>query len=107
MHIQNYLATLEFVNRERAARGLAPLDHLPAGRPGAMTDCVIARAIPGARVGAKTFDAGKGPHQALPGKVKTFVHAFDWENGPAHGERDPASLVEGGIDDDKGCLVPV
>jgi hypothetical protein len=36
--------------------------------------------------------------------VARFVGAFDFEGSVRGG--DPAVLVEGGIDDDKGCLVP-
>jgi hypothetical protein len=42
--------------------------------------------------------------------VSAFVSSFDvggWTRGPVgSAELDPACLVEGGIEDDKGCLVP-
>jgi hypothetical protein len=111
MHIRNYLATLAYVNRQRAALGLAPLERLPAGRRGDPNDCAIARALPGATV-RDTLDLPGRARRKLPARVRSFVHSFDREEqGPrgvfAIGERDPADIVEGGIDDEKGDLVPV
>ena len=106
MHIRAYLAALEFVNEERAARGLAPLDRLPEGLPGIAADCVIARALPGSRVGANTFDdRATDTRKVLPREVSRFVRAFDGESMPFR-TCDPATLVDGGIDDEKGALVP-
>ena len=106
MHIGDYLATLDFVNRQRAARGLEPLDHLPEGSPGDSRDCVIARAVPGSRV-TRIISSNDGrPAVVPPRAVRSFISAFD-RQGLTQGKAvsDPGKLVDGGIDDDKGCLV--
>ena len=103
MHIRSYLSALEYVNAKRESLGLPPLERLPVGRPGDMQRCVIARAVPGAAV--NTHLEHPQVMEKLPGEVSTFVMAFDSE-GIHRGQRcDPAKLVDGGIDDDKGCLV--
>jgi hypothetical protein len=103
MHIRPYLATLAFVNRERARIGLPALERLPEGRPGDPRDCVIARTLPGALVAGMLAVPGQPP-RVLPPEVARFVACFDSEGSLRGG--DPAVLVDGGIDDDKGCLVP-
>jgi hypothetical protein len=103
MHIRHYLAALKFVNRERRRLDLAALDRLPEGRPGDPHDCVIARTLPGATV-ARHLQVPGHAARLLPGPVFQFVCEFDFE-GSVHGG-DPAALVDGGIDDEKGCLVP-
>ncbi len=98
MHIRDYLATLDFVNEVRAGLGLPSLDYLPAGTPASTTDCVIARALPGAVVRrAVVFD---NITVELPRPAKRFISKFDfgWQS-------DAALLVKGGTEDDKGCLV--
>ena len=102
MHIRDYLAALELVNEERRKLGLAALDHLPVGVPGDARRCVIANAIPGSMVGQDRI-AGSA-RRRLPRHVRAFVAAFDESEGG--GPVDPGSLVRGGIEDDKGCLVP-
>ena len=106
MHIRHYLATLEFVNEERVALGLDPLDHLPAGTPGNSEDCAIARAVPGSLVGSGSITRhDRQRTKLLPAEVARFVQTFDREAHLAH-VSDPGRLVKGGIEDDKGCLVP-
>lgn len=103
MHIRDYLAALELVNEERRKLGLAALDHLPGGVPGDARRCVIANAIPGSLVGRDRI-AGSA-RRRLPRDVRAFVAAFD--RSGRGGAVDPGSLVQGGIEDDKGCLVSV
>lgn len=105
MHIREYLATLELVNKERRRAGLPELDHLPAGMPGHSRRCVIAEAIPGASVGSHAMRTTRSSFRALPRDVIRFVAAFDQEGGRE--QVDPGTLVDGGIEDDKGCLVSV
>jgi len=102
VHIRDYLAALEYVNEQRGELGLPELDHLPAGIPGNPLRCPISRALPGAllNVGVNVVSA-----QKLPSKgVFRFVEAFDQKSNTR--PVDPGSLVDGGIEDDKGCLVP-
>jgi hypothetical protein len=99
MHIRDYLATLDFVNEERARVGVSPLDHLPAGTPRDPRDCVVARALPGAIV-VDGIEFGT-TRRELPRAVRRFVREFD-----SNEQGDAAALVEGGTEDDKGCLVP-
>lgn len=109
MHIRNYLAALEFVNQERARRDLRPIERLERGLPRDPKRCAIARSIPGVTVTAFLHER-KRRTRPLPKQVLAFVAAFD-AGGSArgqaeHGDLDPANLVEDGIEDDKGCLVP-
>ncbi|HLU37785.1 MAG TPA: hypothetical protein VK081_00265 [Planctomycetota bacterium] len=104
MHIRDYLAALEFANAQRRAQGLPPIDRLPSGRPGDSVRCAIARAVPGAVVGSTHVGIDNGPRAPLPREVAAFVRAFDRESVAP--ESDPGTLVDGGIEDDKGCLVP-
>ncbi len=103
MHIRVYLAALQLVNEERRRAGLPELDHLPEGIAGDPRRCAIAKAIPGAHVDhVLRTDSGARP---LPPDVLRFISAFDRRRG--RGLVDPGSLVQGGIEDDKGCLVSV
>lgn len=104
MHIRYYLAALEFVNGERKSLGLEPLNEIPLGRPGDPHRCAIARAVPGSTVSA-TIELPDGSVKPLPAKVRRFVQSFDVE-GFCHDDCQPGGLVDGGIDDEKGCLVP-
>ena len=101
MHIREYLAALALVNEERQRAGLPRVDHLPAGVPGDSARCAIAKAIPGAHV-TDVLRAGSTVRE-LPGEVRQFIQSFD-----RSGRResvDPGTLVDGGIEDDKGSLV--
>ena len=110
MHIRDYLATLDFVNEERARVGLPRLDHLPAGTPTRPGACVIAKALPGAIVAGHNAPEAiviGDWHRRIPSAVRRFIWEFDAAGDPDEGRilRDAAALVEGGTDDDKGCLV--
>lgn len=105
MHIRNYLAALEFVNQERERRGLSPIERIEPGVPVNTNQCAIARSIPGVSVTNVLHDPERGT-QALPREVLAFVASFDAGVLRRRAELDPADLVEGGIEDDKGCLVP-
>jgi len=108
MHIKSYLATLELVNHERVALGLAPIERLPQGQPRDPMDCAIARAVPGSVVdGIHIKPPSSALQRRLPPEVRKFVAAFDRGARRGAAALDPALLVEGGIDDDKGCLVSV
>ena len=102
MHIRKYLAALELVNEERRRMGLPVIDHLPKGIPGNGRRCVIANAIPGTVVGHHSI--GGMVRRSLPRDVRSFIAAFD--QSASRKAVDPGSLVDGGIEDDKGCLVP-
>ena len=67
--------------------------------------CAIARSIPGAHVTGVLRDLERGTLKFLPADVFAFVASFD-AGGFRGRELDPADLVQGGIEDDKGCLVP-
>lgn len=105
MHIRNYLAALEFVNQERERRGISPIERLEPGMPADPMQCAIARSIPGVSVTDGIHDPERGTRK-LPSDVLAFVASFDAGGWPRGGELDPADLVNGGIEDDKGCLVP-
>jgi len=100
MHIRDYLAVLELVNEERLRMGLPELERLPSGIPRNSRGCVIANAIPGARVGSERILGST--MRRMSREVRSFVAEFDRNHGSAV---DPGALVEGGIEDDKGCLV--
>lgn len=106
MHIRDYLAALKLVNEERGKMNLPPLERLPEGTPSDSVRCAIAMGIPGATVTGIVITP-QGRQRASP-EVRSFIRAFD-----AAGRRgvetpvDPCALVEGGVDDDKGCLVEV
>jgi hypothetical protein len=102
MHIREYLAALELANDERARMDLPALDHLPAGTPRDPLRCAIANAVPGAKV--TSFLTREGKVRRLSRDVLRFVQAFD-RRSSATGAVEPGALVDGGIEDDKGCLV--
>ena len=105
MHIGDYLAALALVNEEREGAGLPPLARLPRGFPLDPRRCVIANAIPGSIVYERLWTA-RGSRE-LPPAVVRFIGEFDLRGLQRRGELvDPCALVDGSVDEDKGCLVP-
>ena len=78
-----------------------PVTRIPVMLSGAYSP--LSRTLPGAVVAARIHVPGL-PTRLLPEPVRCFVRTFDFEGSLRGG--DPAVLVDGGIDDDKGCLVP-
>jgi hypothetical protein len=87
--------TLEWCNRQRAAKGMAPLLDIPRGRKNEGASCPCGAAT-GLFVGLSTYWDYSGRLRGTPGQplelpesVKAFVRLFDAGELPQYLELDP------------------